>query len=140
MGRRRWRDRSRWHGRRRPPGNDTIVATPHVSSKYDNDPATIARLVGEVNGRLADDGLAVNVVPGAEIAMTRFLDVAHEALLGPAARRVVGGFWWSLRSRRPKCAWTRIFLGLRRAAIASCWPIPSDAPPFAASRGCWSSW
>src|SRR5271154_5014996 len=52
-------------------GMRTLVATPHVSSRYQNDPDTIAQLVAELNTRLAAEGIAVDVTAGAEIAMTR---------------------------------------------------------------------
>jgi protein-tyrosine phosphatase len=56
-------------------GTRVIVATPHVSWEYQNDAATIARLTRELNGRLAQDGVALEVRVGAEIAMTRAADI-----------------------------------------------------------------
>jgi protein-tyrosine phosphatase len=56
-------------------GIRTIVATPHVSWDYPNDAATIARLVRALNTRLADEGIALEVRPGAEIAVTRISDL-----------------------------------------------------------------
>jgi protein-tyrosine phosphatase len=61
-------------------GAHTLVATPHVSLRYPNDAATIARLVGEVNKRLAEEGIAVQVRPGAEIALTSAVDMAPERI------------------------------------------------------------
>jgi protein-tyrosine phosphatase len=61
-------------------GVQTIVATPHVSRRYPNDAATIARLVGEVNEHLAAEGIAVQVRPGAEIALTSAADMAPEQI------------------------------------------------------------
>ncbi|HEX3911678.1 MAG TPA: CpsB/CapC family capsule biosynthesis tyrosine phosphatase [Solirubrobacteraceae bacterium] len=52
-------------------GTRTIVATPHVSHRYDNDPATIAALVEQVNDRLEQERVPLNVLAGAEISMTR---------------------------------------------------------------------
>jgi protein-tyrosine phosphatase len=65
-------------------GIDTLVATPHVSWRYPNDADTIARLVDEVNARLATERVALEVRPGAEIAMTRLVDIepAQVARLG----------------------------------------------------------
>lgn len=60
-------------------GTRTLVATPHVSWRYPNDPDTIARLVEELNARLAAEGVALEVIPGAEIA------VAHVDDLEPAS-------------------------------------------------------
>ncbi len=45
-------------------GIDTIVATPHVNARTPNDAATIARLVAELNARLADERLALERAPG----------------------------------------------------------------------------
>ena len=56
-------------------GTRTIVATPHVSWHYRNDAATIARLVDELNLRLASEGIPLDVRTGAEIAMTRIVDL-----------------------------------------------------------------
>jgi protein-tyrosine phosphatase len=57
-------------------GIETIVATPHVSWRYDNDAETIARRVREANAALAAAELEVQVVAGAEIAITRAVDLA----------------------------------------------------------------
>jgi protein-tyrosine phosphatase len=56
-------------------GTNTIVATPHVSQRYPNDAATIARLVDQLNGRLSEEEVALDVRPGAEIALTRVVDL-----------------------------------------------------------------
>jgi protein-tyrosine phosphatase len=61
-------------------GTRTLLATPHVSWHYPNDAATIARLVDELNARLAAEGVTLGVCPGAEIAMTRLADLAPEEL------------------------------------------------------------
>jgi protein-tyrosine phosphatase len=68
-------------------GVQTIVATPHVSPRYPNDDATIARLVGEVNERLVAEGIAIEVRPGAEIALTSAVDMTPEQI----ARLGLGG-------------------------------------------------
>ena len=73
-------------------GIETVVATPHVSWRYPNDPDTIARLVGEVNARLKQEEVALYVRPGAEIAMTRLIDVEPAEL----ARFGLGGGSWLL--------------------------------------------
>src|SRR5271165_6849870 len=51
-------------------GTRTLVATPHVSARYRNDAAAIAKLTAELNGRLAAEGIALEVLAGAEIAIT----------------------------------------------------------------------
>jgi len=73
-------------------GTRTIVATPHVSSRYPNDAATIAGLVEEMNTRFAAEGLALNVLSGAEIAITRIIDITADELL----RLELGGGGWLL--------------------------------------------
>jgi protein-tyrosine phosphatase len=71
-------------------GTETLVATPHVSWRYPNDDETIAQLVDELRERLAVEGVAVELRPGAEIAMTRLIDMdeAQVRLLG-----LSGGPW-----------------------------------------------
>ena len=73
-------------------GIDTIVATPHVNARTPNDAATIARLVAELNARLADERLALSVRPGAEIAITQLSEIEAEEL----ARLGLGGSRWLL--------------------------------------------
>ncbi len=63
-------------------GTSTIVATPHVSARYPNDAATIAGQVRELNGRLRAEGIAIEVLPGAEVAMTSAVEMAPEQLAG----------------------------------------------------------
>lgn len=62
-------------------GTRTIVATPHVSWTYRNEPDTIARLTGELNERLASAGVPVEVRTGAEVAVTRVGDIDQAQLL-----------------------------------------------------------
>lgn len=71
-------------------GVETIVATPHVSWRYGNDAETIARLVRETNAALAAAELTVKVVAGAEIAITRGVDLAATEL---AALTLGDGPW-----------------------------------------------
>jgi len=73
-------------------GTRTLVATPHVSARYPNDPSTIARLVERLNARLVADSIAIEVRPGAEIALTSALDMAPERL----AELTLGGGPWLL--------------------------------------------
>jgi len=61
-------------------GTRKIVATPHVSWTYSNDAATISRLVVETNAAFAAAGLTMEVVAGAEIAITRVPELAPEEL------------------------------------------------------------
>jgi protein-tyrosine phosphatase len=71
-------------------GTRTIVATPHVSWRYANDAQTIARLVAEVNQRLAAEHVDLRVRAGAEVAMTRAVEMSDEQL---AALTLGGGEW-----------------------------------------------
>jgi len=57
--------------RRGADGIETIVATPHVSYDYPTDPAEIGGRVAEVNAALAAEGIALTVVGGAEVALSR---------------------------------------------------------------------
>lgn len=61
-------------------GTRAMVATSHVSWRYPNDAATIALLVDELNERLSEEGIAVEIFPGAEIATTRMEEIAPEEL------------------------------------------------------------
>jgi len=56
-------------------GIHTIVATPHVNSRYRNDAPAIQRVVEKTNATFAAAGLAVSVVAGAEIAITSASDL-----------------------------------------------------------------
>jgi protein-tyrosine phosphatase len=71
-------------------GTRTLVATPHVNWRYQNTAETIARAVAELNQRLQAEGVALEVLPGAEIAMTRIADIAPEELSRLA---LAGGGW-----------------------------------------------
>ena len=62
-------------------GTSTMVATPHVSWDMPNDAPTIARLVDEVNDRFAREGIAVTVRCGAEVAITRAMDMGADELV-----------------------------------------------------------
>jgi protein-tyrosine phosphatase len=73
-------------------GIGTLVATPHVSWHYPNDAGTIAPLVTAVNARLAEEGIELEVLAGAEIAMTRVAELEPEEL----SRLGLGGGSWLL--------------------------------------------
>jgi protein-tyrosine phosphatase len=62
-------------------GARTLVATPHVSWTYPNDPNTIAERVEELRARLDAEGIPLDVRAGAELAMTRLIDMQDEELL-----------------------------------------------------------
>jgi protein-tyrosine phosphatase len=71
-------------------GVRTLVATPHVSSRYPNRVETISGLVQEVNERLAGEGVALDVRVGAEIAMTHLVEIEPAQL---SALGLGGGEW-----------------------------------------------
>jgi len=52
-------------------GVHTMVATPHVNERYDLDPMDIGEHVGRLNLTLARTGIALAVLPGAEVAHSR---------------------------------------------------------------------
>jgi protein-tyrosine phosphatase len=62
-------------------GTRVLVATPHVSWTYPtNDVETIAALVDELNMRLIAEEIPLVVRAGAEIAMTRLIDIPFDEL------------------------------------------------------------
>lgn len=63
-------------------GTRIVVATPHVNTRYDNDPALIGRLVGELNVALSDRQIPLAILPGAEISLSRLIGLSDEALQG----------------------------------------------------------
>lgn len=73
-------------------GIDTLVATPHVSSHYPNDPDTIARLVDELNAHLLEQEVSLEVLPGAELAITHIPQIEPSQL----SRLGLGGGRWLL--------------------------------------------
>jgi protein-tyrosine phosphatase len=73
-------------------GTRTLVATPHVSRRYPNDADTIARPIDELRARLAAEEVALEILPGAEIAMARLVDIEPEQLI----RLGLGGGPWLL--------------------------------------------
>jgi protein-tyrosine phosphatase len=73
-------------------GTRTLVATPHVSWRYPNDRETIARLVDELQKRLALEGVGIELHPGAEIAITQLIDMDAAQLRGLG----LGGGPWLL--------------------------------------------
>ena len=119
-------------------GTRTLVATPHVSWRYPNERRRRSRrLVDEVNARLAAEEVDARLRPGAEIAMTRLIDIDPARAPAPAASAGGHGCWSSRPSRRWRPAWTPSCWISSSGATASCSPIPSAARPSTATRGCW---
>lgn len=72
-------------------GVTTVVATPHVSWDFPEvTAAVIARGVAEVNAAFAREGIAVTVVAGAEVALTRAVELSDAEL---AELRLGAGPW-----------------------------------------------
>ncbi len=61
-------------------GIETLLATPHVSPRYPNEARPIAELVAELTERLEDEGIALALRAGAEIAITRVAEIEPEEL------------------------------------------------------------
>lgn len=62
-------------------GIATLVATPHVNPGHpENDAARIAERVGEVRAALRAEGIGVDLVAGAEVALARALELDDETL------------------------------------------------------------
>ncbi len=61
-------------------GTRTLIATPHVSWAYPNDANTIGERVDELRARLDAEGIALELRAGAELAMTRLVDMDAEEL------------------------------------------------------------
>jgi protein-tyrosine phosphatase len=61
-------------------GVEAIVATPHVSSNYPNDPLQFAERVAQVQSALDDAGVALRVHQGAEISHAMLHELSADAL------------------------------------------------------------
>lgn len=73
-------------------GIRTIVATPHVSARYQNSSILIHGLVEDVNTRLASEEVPVQVMPGAEVAADQIADLDADEI----ANSSLGGGGWLL--------------------------------------------
>ena len=71
-------------------GVTTIVATPHVSWEWDNKAADIARRCADLNEALRANDIAISILPGAEVAISRAAELDDDAL---RALRLGGGPW-----------------------------------------------
>ncbi|MGH2880685.1 MAG: tyrosine-protein phosphatase [Solirubrobacteraceae bacterium] len=71
-------------------GIETIVATPHASARYPNRATTITRLVAELDARLLEEAIPVDLRKGAEIALTHVPELDPVEL---AALRLGDGPW-----------------------------------------------
>jgi protein-tyrosine phosphatase len=71
-------------------GVRTLVATPHVNWRYENDANTIGELVDALSERLAVEGVELELRGGAEIAMTKIAEMEEAEL---ERLRLGGGDW-----------------------------------------------
>jgi len=71
-------------------GVETIVATPHVSGRYQNDPLTFGERVADVQRALDEAGVALRVQVGAELSHAMLHDLSESAL---RACGLGGGNW-----------------------------------------------
>jgi protein-tyrosine phosphatase len=71
-------------------GTRTIVATPHVNTRYPNRAPAITAAVEALNERLRADDVSLEVRAGAEIAMTSLDELSDDEL---AALTLGGGSW-----------------------------------------------
>ncbi|MGX6448895.1 tyrosine-protein phosphatase, partial [Patulibacter sp. S7RM1-6] len=73
-------------------GVETVVATPHVSWDYGNAADGIAAGVETLRAALDEEGIPLTVLPGAEVALTRAVDLSADELAG----LTLGGGDWLL--------------------------------------------
>ena len=73
-------------------GVNTIVATPHVNWEWQNSPGSIAASAHRVDAQLAELAIPVRVRAGAEVALTRAIDLPDVEL----HRLTLGGGPWLL--------------------------------------------
>jgi protein-tyrosine phosphatase len=64
----------------RADGTKTIVATPHVREDYQFDVKEIATRTAELNERLAQNGVDLEVLPGAEVAISMLNDLDDKTM------------------------------------------------------------
>lgn len=110
-------------------GTRTIVATPHVSRRYPNEPEPIAELVAELNRRLTEEGLAIDIRPGAEIAITQAIDLAPAQI---SALGLGGGPWLLVEPPLTPVASSldALLLGLQRRGHRIVLAHPERCPAF----------
>lgn len=110
-------------------GTRQLVATPHVSTRYPNDVARIARARATLQERLAAEDIALEVLGGAEIALTRLADIPA----GELSQLGLGGGPWLLI----ECPFLpamggieEIFLGIARRGHKVVLAHPERCPTF----------
>ncbi len=76
-------------------GVETVVATPHVSWDHSNTAEQIAQRTAELQRALRAEGIPLTVLPGAEVALTRAIELPPEEL---RALTLGGGPWLLLEA------------------------------------------
>jgi protein-tyrosine phosphatase len=61
-------------------GTTTIVATPHIDHRWNVAPESIAPGVAEVQTAITDAGIDIDVLPGGEVALSRFADLSPQQM------------------------------------------------------------
>lgn len=110
-------------------GIRTLVATPHVSWRYPNDPENIAWLAEQLRARLAAEGVSIEIRCGAEIAMSRALDLSRTEL---SLLRMGEGPWLLLEPpfAQEASGLERIVLELQRRGHSVLLAHPERCPAF----------
>jgi len=63
-------------------GVSAVAATPHVSARYPNAPATVRRVLRAMRAALSKEGVALAVHPGAELELERAVSLSDDDLRG----------------------------------------------------------
>ncbi|MEA2372868.1 MAG: protein-tyrosine phosphatase [Solirubrobacteraceae bacterium] len=110
-------------------GTTTMVATPHVSPRYQNDAGSIAAGVAAVKSQLLVEGVTLDVRPGAEIAIPQIADIGIEAL---DDLRLDGGEWLLIESpfKTPVEALPGVLAALQRRGHRLILAHPERCPGF----------
>ena len=121
-------------------GTRVLVATPHVNRRYDNRASRIEPLVDDLNRRIREEGLELEVRPGAEVALLNVAGLDAEELV---RLRLGGGPW--LLVEPPTAPVEDDVQGLVMTLVGRGPPRPARAPGAlsgvpARSRACSRRW
>jgi protein-tyrosine phosphatase len=111
-------------------GTTTVVATPHVSSEWPlNTPAVIAASVSWLSDTLAGEGVELQVLPGAEVALATAARLRDDQLWG---HHLAGGPWLLVECpRSPSVAgFDRILYSLQERDHRIVLAHPERCPAF----------
>lgn len=93
-------------------GVDTVAATPHVNSRFPNDPATISAALQALRQALADAALPLEVLAGAEIALHHGLELDDPTL---RSLGLGGGPWLLIEA--PHAMYPRVDVAIRELLV-----------------------